>query len=36
MKAAVLREFGKPLSVEELPMPVPDRGEALVQVIASG
>ena len=36
MKAAVLREFGKPLSVEELPMLAPNQGEALVQVMASG
>lgn len=36
MKAAVLREFGKPLSIEERPIPVPGEGEVLVKVMASG
>ena len=36
MKAAVLREFGQPLSVESMPKPVPLVGEALVKIMASG
>ena len=36
MKAAVVEEFGKPLVVQEVQVPVPGPGEALVQVIASG
>lgn len=36
MRAAVLREFGKPFSVEEIPTPIPEPGEALVRVMASG
>ena len=36
MQAAVLRELGKPLSIEELPIPVPGPGQVLVRVIASG
>lgn len=36
MKAAVVHEFGKPLVIEEMPVPeVPD-GKVLVQVVASG
>ena len=30
MKAAVVREFGKALVIEEVPVPVPGRGEVLV------
>src|SRR5512147_1937987 len=36
MKAAVVREFGKPLSVEEVPVPRPGAGQILVRVVASG
>ncbi|MBV8066496.1 MAG: alcohol dehydrogenase AdhP [Candidatus Eremiobacteraeota bacterium] len=36
MKAAVVREFGQPLVIEELPVPVPGPGELLVEVVACG
>ena len=36
MKAAVVRAFGEPLAIEELPIPTPGRGEVLVKVVASG
>lgn len=36
MKAAVVREFGKPLVIEELPVPEPGAGEVLVRVEACG
>ena len=36
MQAAVLRETGKPLSVEELTVPEPGHGQVLVQVRYSG
>lgn len=36
MKAAVVREFGKPLNIEERPVKRPGRNEILVKVIASG
>ncbi|SDE03487.1 alcohol dehydrogenase AdhP [Rhodococcus tukisamuensis] len=36
MKAAVVHEFGKPLTIEDLPIPVPGRNEALVKVATSG
>ena len=36
MKAAVVHEFGKPLSIEEVPIPAPGRGEVLVKIVASG
>ncbi|WP_097458598.1 alcohol dehydrogenase AdhP [Mangrovitalea sediminis] len=36
MKAAVVREFGKPLSIEEVPIPKPGPGEVLVKIIATG
>lgn len=36
MKAAVVREFGKPLSIEEMPVKRPGKNELLVKVIASG
>src|SRR5262245_57885790 len=36
MKAAVVRTFGKPLTIEEVPIPTPRRGEVLVKVIATG
>ncbi|GAB3148376.1 zinc-binding alcohol dehydrogenase family protein [Amycolatopsis stemonae] len=36
MKAAILEEFGKPLSVREVPEPVLGTGEVLVDVVAAG
>lgn len=36
MKAAVVRAFGKPLSIEELPVPEPGPGEVLVKIISTG
>ncbi|MCU0537708.1 MAG: alcohol dehydrogenase AdhP [Hydrococcus sp. Prado102] len=36
MKAAVAIEFGKPLSIEEIPVPEPATGQVLIKVIASG
>ena len=36
MKAAVVREFGKPLSIESVPVPRPGPGEVLVKVVACG
>ena len=37
MRAAVVRTFGKPLTLEEVPVPVPPGpGEVLVKVIACG
>ncbi|HLG84880.1 MAG TPA: alcohol dehydrogenase AdhP [Bradyrhizobium sp.] len=36
MKAAVVRSFGKPLVIEDVPVPVPGAGEVLVKVKACG
>jgi propanol-preferring alcohol dehydrogenase len=36
MKAAVVHEFGKPLRIEEVPIPTPGPGEVLMNVIANG
>ena len=36
MKAAVVREFGKPLKIEEVPVPTPGSGEVLVKIKATG
>jgi propanol-preferring alcohol dehydrogenase len=36
MKAAVVRNFGKPLSIEEVPVPTPGPGQVLVKIVASG
>jgi propanol-preferring alcohol dehydrogenase len=36
MKAAVVREFGKPLEIDEVPMPEVAPGKILVKVAASG
>ncbi len=36
MKAAVVHEFGKPLLIEEVPVPSPGPGEVLIQVKACG
>lgn len=36
MKAAVVRELGQPLRIEEVPIPEPKAGEVLVRIIATG
>jgi propanol-preferring alcohol dehydrogenase len=36
MRAAVVRSFGQPLSIEEWPVPRPGPGEVLVRIAASG
>lgn len=36
MEAAVVRALGQPLSIEEVPVPTPRAGEALVKIVASG
>jgi alcohol dehydrogenase len=36
MKAAIYREFGKPLTIENLPDPVPPQGGAVISVKATG
>jgi propanol-preferring alcohol dehydrogenase len=36
MKAAVVRQLGKPLSIEELPIPTPGPNEVLVKIRATG
>src|SRR5208337_2736168 len=36
MKAAVVREFGKPLVFQEVPVPTPGPGEVLIKVAATG
>lgn len=36
MKAAVVREFGKPLTIEEVPVPEPRDDQVLVKIEASG
>ena len=36
MKAAVVHEFGKPLRIEDVPVPRPGSGQILVKVVASG
>jgi propanol-preferring alcohol dehydrogenase len=36
MKAAVLREIGAPLAIEQLPVPEPGPGEVLIKVAACG
>ena len=36
MRAAVAREFGKPLAIEEVPIPEPGAGEVLVKIEATG
>lgn len=36
MKAAVVRAFGTPLRIEEVPVPVPSARQVLIRVIASG
>ncbi|HKU25446.1 MAG TPA: alcohol dehydrogenase AdhP [Candidatus Sulfotelmatobacter sp.] len=36
MKAAVVHEFGKPLRIEEVPIPTPGHGEVLIKLMANG
>jgi propanol-preferring alcohol dehydrogenase len=36
MKAAVVHEFGKPLRIEEVPVPEPGPGQILVKIAATG
>ena len=36
MRAAVVHEFGKPLQIEDVPIPVPSPGEVLVKIVATG
>ncbi len=36
MKAAVVHEFGKPLTIEEVPMPAAGPGQILVKIAATG
>ena len=36
MRAAVVRAFGRPLTIEEVPIPTPGPGEVLVKIMASG
>ncbi len=36
MRAAVVRGFDQPLTIEDVPVPSPDRGEVLVKIIATG
>src|SRR6478736_8144830 len=36
MKAAVVTSFGKPLAIEDVPIPTPGPGEVLVKVGACG
>jgi alcohol dehydrogenase, propanol-preferring len=36
MKAAVVRKFGQPLTIEEVPIPTPGPGQVLVRIIATG
>ncbi|MBO1736765.1 zinc-dependent alcohol dehydrogenase, partial [Barnesiella sp. GGCC_0306] len=36
MKAAVVRAFGKPLTIEEVPVPEPGPGQIQVAIQASG
>lgn len=36
MKAAVVRKFGAPLVIEDVPVPTPGPGQVLVKVVASG
>lgn len=36
MKAALVRALGQPLSIEQVPVPRPGRGEVLVRIMATG
>jgi alcohol dehydrogenase, propanol-preferring len=36
MQAAVVEQFGKPLVIQEVPVPTPGPGQALVEIVATG
>ncbi|WP_316766423.1 hypothetical protein [Pedobacter frigiditerrae] len=36
MKAAVLREFGKPLTIEQVEVKMPGENQVLIKVVTSG
>ena len=36
MKAAVVRDFRRPLEIEEIPVPEPEAGEVLIKLVTSG
>ena len=36
MQAAMVQAFGKPLTIEEVPIPTPGPGEVLVKIMATG
>lgn len=36
MKAAVVRTFGEPLTIEEVAIPTQGAGEVLVKIVATG
>jgi propanol-preferring alcohol dehydrogenase len=36
MTAAVVRQFAKPLTIEEVPIPTPGPGEILIKIVATG
>ncbi len=36
MKAAVVHEFGKPLTIDEIPIPEVGPGQALMKIISTG
>jgi propanol-preferring alcohol dehydrogenase len=36
MRAGVVHAFGKPLTIEEIPVPTPGPGEVLIKVVATG
>src|SRR5271165_72636 len=36
MKAAVVHAFGKPLQIEQVPIPTPGPGEVLIKIVANG
>ncbi len=36
MRAAVVRQLGQPLKLEEMPVPIPAAGEVLIKILASG
>jgi propanol-preferring alcohol dehydrogenase len=36
MRAAVVRQFGKPLTIKEVPIPTPGPGEVLIRIRATG
>ncbi|MFC4762886.1 alcohol dehydrogenase AdhP [Dyella koreensis] len=36
MRAAIVHTFGKPLTIDEIPIPVPGHGEVLVKIVSTG